>query len=127
MKKVECIAIIKRHEVARSVVASLNKRRRYLIENCKQQTETTINGHFVAHSEICLVKAWKEWQDLCTDNGELYPYDEVLSEGVGSGAYCQNCMDSFNIKHNELAAAKAEFGKAKRALSSFGKQLLKWY
>jgi len=123
MKKAECIAVIKRYELARQLVSKLKKKRLELINNCSK-TPSTSPDYF---PEICLVTAYKDWQEMCTDNGELYPYNEILSEGVAEGKYCQNCMDAFNIKHNELSDAKAEFGKAKRSLSNFAKNLLKGY
>ena len=115
MDKKDCIEIIKRYELARQVVSILIKKRKELIDTCSKIDPVSLSG------EICLVTAYKEWQDICNINGEMYPYDEVLEEGD----YCQNCKDAFSIKHNELAAAKDEFGKAKRALSSFGKKLIK--
>ncbi len=119
MKTIEYASIIKRYELARQAVAALQKKRKWLLLNCSKINEGDL------FDEICLVKAHKDWVGICNDNGELYDYGDILSEGVAEGVYCQNCQDSFNIKHNELADAKAEFGKAKRSLSFFGKKLLK--
>ena len=70
----------------------------------------------------CLVTAWDDMTHLNAVGGDFYTYDEVL---YSSEEYCEHCLEAYRIKRGELAQAKQDLGKVKRALSARGKFLIK--
>jgi len=105
------------YEKKRRAVATLDKKRRKLISNCKLVDRTDY------HSKICLVIAFEDTKNLCRSEGEYYTYDEVLFMGNGEGDYCDNCLAAFELKKGKLAEARQRFGHAKQTLSALGKIL----
>jgi hypothetical protein len=103
------------YESSRSLVRELKNKRSKLIHDCE------LND---GKSSICLVLAWDENLSMNEDNGEMYDYCDVLSEGVLEGKYCHSCLESYELKKGPLAEASKNFGNAKRALSRYGAKIL---
>lgn len=112
---------IVRYEAARQRVISIDDTRRDLFAKCTG-TELDDTG-----KKTCSEACWSYYTS--EDNLVNYSgfhlqheseYDEIMSEHG-----CQNCVSAREVKKGELAAAKKEFGIAKRQLSAIGKVLIK--
>lgn len=110
------------YEQARQGVAELSKQRYDLVGKCEKIGEwdeiNTPKNHCLAECYNYVAK-----ESSAPDN--YLDYHDQLQEGVADGEYCQNCLDSYEIKIGPLAKAKERFGKAKRRLSWAGKRILK--
>lgn len=121
---------VMRYERARQLVEALNHKRKILIANC-EGIDTCEDNHnqIVSFGVVCFSRAWEKMLEINKESG---PYDgvtfeDVFVDGVGieDEPACDNCLEAYRIKHHELAAAKKEFGAAKRSLAAIGKQLIK--
>lgn len=111
-------AAVSDYEVARAQAILLRNNRNSLLSQC-ELTDPGPGG-----GENCLILAWNENIKMNEDNGEMYDYHEVLSEGVSEGRYCQHCKDAYELKIGPLVTARQNFGNAKRKLSRIGKKIL---
>lgn len=112
---------IVRYEAARQSAISIDNRRRALFAKCTG-TELDDTGR-----KTCSEACWDYYtskENLANYSGfhmqHESHYDEIMSEHG-----CQNCVSAREVKKGELAAAKKEFGIAKRQLSAIGKVLIK--
>ena len=112
---------IVRYEAARQRVISTDGTRRDLFAKCTG-TELDKTG-----SKTCSEACWDYYtskENIANYSGfhmqHESHYDEIMSEHG-----CQNCVSAREVKKGELAAAKKEFGIAKRQLSAIGKVLIK--
>lgn len=129
-----------RYERARQLVNELDDKRRVLLSKCfnitKELDESSIPEgasasdimqEIAEQSKICLVRAWdymsSENKDCDIYGYAVCEYGEALrSEEVNA---CPACLEAYSLKCGDLAAAKQEFGAAKRSLSGLGKGLMK--
>lgn len=128
MNKIEAVLI--RYEKARAAVMELEAKRSELIRACDRlDLLEGYLGNICQHGEPCGVAAYNlmiDQNDGEPFDGDLISFDEAFSMFVNDdkGA-CDKCTEAMKIKRGELAAAKKEFGLAKRSMSHHAKKLIR--
>lgn len=117
---------IARYETARQMVSKLRMQRTDLIKECESiETIDSTHGR-IETGTLCLNSVYSE---MIEDNRENFPdgysYEETMENAHDEERCCDACYKSYEIKTGPLAAARKEFGNAKRALSYIGKKLIK--
>ena len=118
----EYMEVIQRYETARQLVGELKTKRNDLISSCENLGEVEYphgSGNMRESGKLCLVDCWEEVQNHGGD------YGAELQISHDDGACCDSCWESYEIKTGPLAAARKEFGNAKRQLSNVGKKIIK--
>lgn len=113
---------IAEYEQARQEVAAIGKQRGELLFKCEKRG---IWNEVDPPRNHCLAECYDLVAKESCGPSDYLDYHEQLQDGVADGEYCQNCLDSYNLKVGPLAKAKERFGKAKRRLSWAGKRILK--
>ena len=117
-KKITAEDLLIAYESARQEVKRLESVRLNEISKCPSIQENADDWD----GKNCLAAAWDEMSYINKHDIDFYDYDEVL---FNNEEYCEHCKEAYRIKHVELAQAKQEFGKSKRAISAAGKRLIK--
>lgn len=118
-----------RYEDARQLVAKLDSKRKTLISEC-EAVDTCEDNHnkIVSFGENCFTRSWAKLEEINKESGfyDGVTFEDVFVEGIGmeDDPVCDNCLEAYRIKHHELAAARKEFGNAKRSLSKYGRMLI---
>ena len=123
--------MIVRYETARADVSQLKKQRRELIHECEMIGFIDRPDGFgeMPTGTLCLAAAYDNTNPMPWDEddvgGEYSSYRDAVESMHHHGKCCDACYKSWNIKIGDLAAARQEFGNAKRSINYMGQKLIK--